>query len=463
MSVRNPHWLLIGGLLAAQAQAQAAPDNEALMQALQRLTQRVEQLEQTNQRLLAELAGHEVTDQERDLVKRLADVEIEVLSMRKQARMIETVQGISASAALTMVAQEEIGSGTHDSGSQLNYRGDVSVTLPGGSLGEAKGRIFAHFRVGQGEGLSLASPTYTSTPNTTAFYLDSASADDANALLAQAWYQLDVPLGASKDEAMEHVEINLGKIDPFVFFDQNAIADDESSHFLNNAFVHNPLLDSGGAVGADRYGFSPGVRIAYHNGRQRPDWWRVSLGAFGAGEGASYTDSFDQPFLIGQLEVGRQFLPGRDGTWRLYAWSNTKASAYDGATTERHAGWGLSLDQLVTQDMTVFARYGHALKGHVRFDRALTLGTEIGGSRWQRGEDRLGLAVGWLKTSDGYGADDPDGYSPGGAERLAELYYAWQVNEHFELSPDLQWIGRPGGNAAAEGIRVVGLRARVGF
>ena len=32
----------------------------------------------------------------------------------------------------------------------------------------------------------------------------------------------------------------------------------------------------------------------------------------------------------------------------------------------------------------------------------------------------------------------------GHATRLAGLYYAWQVNEHFELTPDLQWFIRPG-------------------
>src|SRR4051812_18359741 len=49
--------------------------------------------------------------------------------------------------------------------SRANYRGDVAVSLPGGSIGDVEGKIFAHFRFGQGSGVRLR-PTFTSTPNT---------------------------------------------------------------------------------------------------------------------------------------------------------------------------------------------------------------------------------------------------------------------------------------------------------
>ena len=114
-----------------------------------------------------------------------------------------------------------------------------------------------------------------STPNTTAFQVQGTNAnpDDSFGILAQAWYQLTVPLplGGYKPRSRETVRLTFGKIDPFVFFDQNAAADDESAKFLNNAFVHNPLLDSGGDVGADRYGFSPGVVAGYRNERSKPE------------------------------------------------------------------------------------------------------------------------------------------------------------------------------------------------
>jgi hypothetical protein len=453
----------------------AAPIDDAMQAQLSQLVQRLQQLEESNKQLQTRLAGVEQDEKEEAMAFRLEDVEIELLSLRKQARAIEKLEGISAGAAVTMVAQNALKGETSGSDSQLNYRADVSVTLPGGEIGDAEGHFFAHFRLGQGEGLAFASPGFSSTPNSTAFQL--SAGDDSAAILAQAWYQLDVPLNGTREDASQHLEINFGKMDPFVFFDQNTIADDESSRFLNNAFVHNPLLDSGGAAGVDAYGFSPGARLAYHVDGTADDWWRVSLGTFGAGEGASFKDSFNQPFVIAQLETGHQYFNSLTGNYRVYAWTNGNATPYSNeaaSATERQSGWGLSADQQVTETMTLFARYGHATEGNVRFNHAITAGLELGGAAWGREEDRLGLAGGWLSASQGFeadaptldadGVDGPDfGYAASGAEWLAELYYAWHVNDHLELTPDLQWVSRPGADGAAEDITVLGLRASMGF
>ena len=94
----------------------------------------------------------------------------------------------------------------------------------------------------------------------------------------------------------------VGKIDPCVFFDQNTIADDETRRFDNNVFVHNPLLDSGGDVGADRFGFAPGAIAAYEDTSDKAMPWGVSLGAFGSGGGASFSGSNGKPLVI---EIGR--------------------------------------------------------------------------------------------------------------------------------------------------------------
>jgi hypothetical protein len=78
-------------------------------------------------------------------------------------------------------------------------------------------------------------------------------------LLAQAWYQatIPLPLGGFKPASKQSLEVTVGKMDPFVFFDQNAAAGDEARQFLNSVFVHNPLLDAGGDIGVDANGFAP--------------------------------------------------------------------------------------------------------------------------------------------------------------------------------------------------------------
>ncbi|MDO8990601.1 MAG: carbohydrate porin [Sideroxyarcus sp.] len=465
---------LAGAMLLGAAPAIGADQSEQI----RALEQRIKALEQNDADMNAALESDRISDKDPEVVMRLKDIEFRTLSMQKQARTIESLEGITVGASLVMVAQSAgksaVAAGTQ--ASALNYRGDVSVTLPGGEIGNAEGAIFTQFRLGQGAGLALNN-TLTGTPNSTAFQL--TNPDDSSALLAQAWYQLDMPLpfGGFKPHSREHLEINVGKIDPFVFFDQNAAADDESAKFLNNVFVHNPLLDSGGDAGVDAYGFTPGIRVAYVNETDKPVRWSVSLGVFGAGSGAGYERTFSSPFVIGQLEFGTKLFEGLDGTYRLYVWRNGQTTAYQNefdTAVERHSGWGASVDQRVGDALTVFGRYGNNLSGNVRFDQALTLGSEFGGTYWNRSGDALGIALGWVRTSDGFRAGsatldadadgNPDfGYAATGAEQLLEIYYRMRINGQLELSPDVQLLRRPGGDNTAANATIIGLRAKTSF
>lgn len=197
----------------------------------------------------------------------------------------------------------------------------------------------------------------------------------------------------------------------------------------------------------------------------------------GAGEGAQFTDSFDEPFFISQLETAQKFFQGLDGNYRLYAWRNGQAVPYANefdSATETHTGWGLSVDQRVGEATTLFGRYGRQIDGKVRFDQALTIGAEFGGSHWNRSADALGLAFGLLCTSSDFERDsatldaDSDGttdfgYAADGSEQIVELYYRYRVNDQFELSPDLQHIRRPAGDDSADPITAFGVRAQVTF
>jgi hypothetical protein len=468
---------LIAAVLAAGFAAPVlANDMAAVLAEMKRLAARVEMLEQQNKALEKSLSSERLSEKEPEIATRLKAVEFQTLSMQKQARQIESLEGITVGASLTGVMQK-VGARDTANGvdeTRANYRGDISVTLPGGEMGNAEGKIFAHFRFGQGTGIGLR-PTYTSGANTTAFQT-SAGSDDSFGILAQAWYQLSIPLMADgmKANAREHLHLTAGKIDPFVFFDQNGAADDESAKFMNNAFVHNPLLDSGGDIRADAYGFAPGVIAQYVNEKQKGSEWGLSLGAFGTGAGANFSGSLAGPLVIAQAETAVRFnyLPGN---YRAYLWHNGRGrgATYD-QIERKHAGIGFSADQKITDDVTLFGRYGHQLKGTVRFDRALTVGGELTGNLWGRAADSLGLAFGALRTSADFRRDsltidaDADGnadfgYQASGAEKQMELYYRFKLNDKVELTPDFQWIRQPGGNAAAPTVKVFGLRAKVGF
>ena len=479
-------------LLAVAGPALAAGDGTPSQADFRKLLERVERLEQRNRELEAALVSTRAADErlkrleeaqaqtdaalsterlsekEPELVTRLKAVEFMSLDMQKQARQIEALEGISVGASLTGVVQGVNGAASDDGQSQSrpNYRGDVTVALPGGTLGNAEGKVFAQFRFGQGTGVGLR-PTYTSTVNTTAFQVDAAPSD-AYVLLAQAWYQLDVPLPLEgvKANSRQRLEINVGKMDPFLFFDQNAAADDETARFMNNVLVHNALLDSGGGAGLDAYGFTPGVRVAYIDSRETGRAWGLSLGIFGSGAGADFSGSLARPFVIAQIDAAPRLWGGLAGNYRLYGWYNGNSTGfYD--TRASNSGWGASFDQRIDEDWTLFGRLGSQFTGTVRFDATASVGAETDGSRWGRGADAVGIGVATMRTSSAYRAATASGalagYAASGWETDVELYYRFRVNERVEISPDLQWISRPGGDAGAASAYAIGLRAKVGL
>ncbi len=440
--------------LASLAPTAAQADTDTLQQELRRLAERVEQLESANQALQARLGqqarGGDATARNAELSARVADVENELLALRKQPDPMAAFDGISAGASLVMVAQKAEGGATDKA--QFTTRADLEVELPMGAIGQAEGRLFAHLRAGDGDGVDNGASVTSSfaTSNSTAFNFNQP-------VLMQAWYQLDIPVGAASGD-LGRIEVTLGKIDPFGFFDGNNIADDESEQFLNLAFIHNPLLDAGGDIGVGEHGASPGLRVAYLGDVNGSDNYAFSLGLFGAGPGADFADSFDKPLAIAQAEYNGKTFGALSGGYRAYLWSNANAEDLTGGR-ERHNGIGLSLDQQVSEHATLFSRLGKSTRGDVAFDAAFTLGAELAGGLWGRADDRLGMAWGWLDPSREYTADT--GF--GKAENHFELYYKWQINAQLSLTPDLQWIKNPAGDGSADEVTVLGLRAKAAF
>lgn len=471
MMMRSPLLAAATALLAALP-AHAALDERQLLDSLARLSSRVEALEKRNAELEQALDSERLSEREPEIATRVKALEAQTQALQKPAARMEALEGVSISASLSGVLQTAparlAASGAGET--RLNYRGDVQLSAPAGEWADVSGTAFAHLRFGQGAGVGLR-PSYTSTPNTLAFQTGD-DADTSFAILAQAGFQLELPLPRERatQAATRRARLTLGKLDPFVYFDANALADDESSKFLNNAFVHNPLLDSGGDVRADRFGFAPGAVLQWQDDSDKAAAWSISLGFFGAGTGANFAAAPRRPMTIAQLETRRRFnyLPGN---YRAYAWSQGQGEDFDG-TARRHRGLGISLDQQLTDNLSLFARWGHQSAGRVRFDRALVAGLEWRGNAWGRGADALGLAFGRLRTAKGFAAASatldtdgdgrPDwGYAASGSEQLAELYYRWQIGPKLELTPDLQWLRRLGGDAAARGGWVLGLRAKV--
>ena len=468
----------IGTTIAFGATALAAEPRDPQID-IRDLKQRVDRLEKRNAELERALDSDQPSERDLPLATRLKAIEEQAAAQKSSASKLDAFDGIKVDVSFTTVGQRANADATVNGGSesQLNYRADIAVSLPVGSIGSGTGELSAQLRAGQGDGLARLRSTFSGS-NATAFQLSGSSqADDSTALLAQLWYQAEIPIEGSDNQSHSQWQLGFGKTEVFQFFDQNATAGDEARQFINSAFVHNPLLDAGGDVGADVYGFQPGIRLGYTNETDKPLTCGLSIGIFGAGTGARFQNTFRSPFSIVQAETHQRFFGGLDGNYRLYLWRNGQATPYNNSvdsSVEKHAGWGVSVDQRVSEAVTLFARYGKETRGRVQFDRAITAGAEIGGEFWRRAQDAVGMAIGSLRTSaqfqvdaptlDANGDSTPDfGYAPSDSEKVYELYYRYQISKTFALTPDFQLIQNPGGNDAATNMKIFGLRVQVNF
>ena len=476
--------LVLAGLFAGSLPALAAPPTqEELLLRLERLEARNTQLEEEVRALKQE---SDVPDERRskDVAAEVAPaaqpVEEEAQAMGGAKTVAGKPEGISVEAAVTTVWQKANGlpHGT-DSDDKFNYRADLAVEVPLESTGTIGHKLFAHARVGQvqGQNETFGLLGHLNVPNSAAFQASGANADDSNFILAQAWYQAGIPVGGGSSK--QRLDLTFGKIDVFGFFDQNEAAGDEATQFLNAVFVHNPLLDAGGEVGADANGFQPGVIASYLNEKNAEEPWRLSLGVFAAGDTASnYQDTADSPLIIAQAEKTFKLFGERTGNYRLYGWTRGHVPRFTDATSERHTGFGLSIDQELSEGVKVFGRYGQLVSGKLPTKRALAVGTEVSGNYWGRPEDSVGVAGSWLWASKAYKRAGGVGYlsqesfeagvpdfefTPSGAEQVAEIYYRFNLTRQFSLSPDFQWIRRGGANGHADSVKVIGVRANIAY
>lgn len=341
---------------------------------------------------------------------------------------------------------------------EYNTRLDLEFEKP---IQMIKGRAYAHIRAGAGSGLQLGLPTFTGSVNTTAFAKEDEHLHDAKAIIAQAWVEIGLPInfGSSNDNTSPALSVIVGKIDPTTFFDHNEIAHDESEKFINNILVHNPLLDTGGDYGIDENGFSPGILFNYQTRRPDQANWMANLGFFGAGNGPQLDTSPSNPFTMAQIRYFGNLCGDLPGSFATYYWNNPKAENALTGMAESHTGWGVSIDQNVTPDLTLFARTSRGIDGTRLFDRALTYGTELKGKTWNRPNDHIALGFAHLRP-------DPILVAQGaGRERetTAELMYAYAVNESLMISGDLQWIKNSAGDPQAPSARLIGFRSKFSF
>lgn len=231
-----------------------------------------------------------------------------------------------------------------------------------------------------------------------------------------------------------------GKIDMSNYFDSNAVANDENGQFLAGAFVHSAVLGVPGN--------GPGVRLE----AKLAEPLTFGIG-YGSGDSDS-ADSFEHGFGIAELGYKLK-TGGMEGNYRIYA--SVDGALPDGETKldKKNAfGFGVSVDQQVTDKLTLFARYGQRDKDVYATRMAWSIGGQYAGLLPNRKDDMLGFAYGQIQAA-GAVADSQ--------EKLAELYYKFKVNNQIEVTPVVQYLINPAGIRSADDVVALGLRTQISF
>lgn len=434
-------------ILAAPSYSFAEDGEKALKDRIEGMEKRIEDLEKAKveeRGLLDEMKGHVET-----LGSELSMVDYRTGRIRA---LQEKVEAYSIGGDLSLILQ---GTLKNDDGggkkAQVTYSGDLFLTGPAGPYGN----VFFRGDIGQGDGIPQILPPTFSGPNADIEF------NQPSFELVEAWYwtQFAVP-----DVRDKRLELTIGKMDPTAIFDANRVANSEISQFMANIFVNNLALEFGG----DANGFGAGISTAYRFTSIYEKGLKVT-GRVGLFEGdGDFKDIMDRPFIIAELDIWRPYY-GLDGNYRIYAWTNQRKHtdlsdpSRDGLSNQ---GFGLSIDQKVSNEAALFARYGMQDKKVSRFDQVVTIGVQVTGDDWGRGNDIVALAYGASHVSRDFKNASPSlaGYTADASfEHYIEAYYRYRANKNVSISPDLQLIMDPGGDSGKDSIVIYGIRLAATF
>ncbi len=273
-------------------------------------------------------------------------------------------------------------------------------------------------------------------------------------------------------------------------FDGNAYSHDPRTQFLNWSFMTYGAFD----YAADGRGYSWGAVLErYH------DDWAVRAGRF-IQPYEPNGQPLDPRFLRrfgDQLELEHAHrLDGQPGKLRLLLFRNrARMARFDDALglaaatgtvpdldavrgPERNKrGIGLGLEQAVTQDLGVFARWSRAdglteTYAFTEIDRSTSAGALLQGSAWGRAQDTVGLAAARnglsgprraFLAAGGIGTFLGDGALRYRPEAVVELFYSVQLARALWVTLDWQRIRNPGDNADRGPVHVGSVRLHTEF
>lgn len=299
------------------------------------------------------------------------------------------------------------------------------------------------------------------------------------------------PFSLFEELPRRRLEVRIGKLSMPDFFDINSVGSDTHFQFVNWTTDNSGAWD----YAADTRGYTVGAVLDFEDRD-----WGFRFGEALMPKVANGIDFVWKPWQVHaenfEFELRRGFVPGRSGTIRLLAYTNSAsmgiyrdqvikaaAAAVTPDITDhswhvtRKYGFGINLEQNLSRYLTGFARFGWSdgrteSFAYTEVEQTLAEGLGASGAWWRRKQDRAGVAFvsnAIKKDHQNYFAAGGLGFLLGdgtlnyGRENIVETYYTVHVWRGIYLAPGLQHINNPGYNRDRGPVVVPSFRARVEF
>lgn len=216
--------------------------------------------------------------------------------------------------------------------------------------------------------------------------------------LREAWFMTEL--------ARQRVGLTMGRVDLTNYFDHNAVANDETTQFLSDALVNNPMLglsENGAGLAAvydPKNGFS--AKLGYQQS---------------SSQALNLSDS-----LFYLAEVSQLITPFNLGEGNYRAWFRT-----DNSSGVDQQAYGVSIDQKITAALTLFARYGSAEALGGDDDKFYSAGFQLKNGVVFNPDDAWGVGLANTEIGD----DEED---------LLEGYYNLRLTQKMQLSFHLTYV-----------------------
>lgn len=314
-------------------------------------------------------------------------------------------------------------SASWDSQTDAVYGLDLEALFPAGE----KGSFYMKLEAGGGEGLDGRIPTFSG-------FNDHAWGPSDGIEFTELWYQHKFLDG--------HFRGIVGKIDLTNEFDTNQYANCEHEQFLSSGFINNLATEFPDNSFGGMFFWEPSERFTVGLGVQNNSGW---------------DDVFHDVFAI--LEIGwHPVFNCHQGNYRFFGWTSSHSAFEDeeGVLSEAftNRGWGLSFDQEITHHFGIWGRYSQQCNEDFNDIKAhASCGFQFMNFYW-RPDDTFGVAYGLAQITDAM----RDSLENAGDESHIEIYYRCVLRDFFAVTPNVQWVKNPGGNADEEEVFVLGLR-----